>query len=158
MVASWGRPWERRQVARSPLSTKLTRGSSGTGASAHGQETGQGKESSPGRTGQVAGGLAGQGCLCRAALESAERQVKQEGREGSKRLLICQQQRNKRVMMQGVAECGPGSGGQGPGIHEWKMGQGEGLMGAGQFLLPPRVLSFSWSSSKPNMAATHQPH
>lgn len=36
MVASWGRTWERRQVARSPLSTKLTRGSSGTGASAHG--------------------------------------------------------------------------------------------------------------------------
>lgn len=59
----------------------------------------------------MAGGLAGQGCLCRATLESAEQQVKQEGREGSKRLLISQQQRNKRVMMQGVAECGTESGG-----------------------------------------------
>lgn len=79
MAASPGRIWDRRRVAGTPPSTKLTRGSSGTGASAWGQETGQGKESSPGRrTGQVAGGLAGHACLCGATLESAEQQVKRE--------------------------------------------------------------------------------
>lgn len=160
MVASWGRTRDRRRVAGTPPSTKLTRGSSGTGASAQGQETGQGKESSPGRrTGQVAGGLAGQGYLGRAALESAEQQVKQEDREGSKRLLISRQRRNKGMMMQGLAACGTGWGEQGPRIHEWqKTGQGKGLMGAGQFLLPSWVQAFRWPSSQPNVAATHQPH
>lgn len=104
MAATWGRTWDRRRVAGTPPSTKLTRGSSGTGASAQGQETGQGKESSPGRR----TGLAGQGYLGRATLESAEQQVKQEGREGSKRLLISQQRRNKGTMIQGLAACGTG--------------------------------------------------
>lgn len=65
----------------------------------------------------MAGGPTGQCHLCRTALKSAEQWVKQEGREGSKRMLISQKQRNKGMTMQGGTECGTGCGGRRPGTH-----------------------------------------
>lgn len=65
----------------------------------------------------MAGGPTGQCHLCRTALKSAEQWVKQEGREGSKRLLISQKQRNKGMTMQGGTECGTGCGGRRPGTQ-----------------------------------------
>lgn len=139
-VTSQGKTWGRRRVARNPPSTELMKEL--RDRSARGQETGQDKNSPGRRTGRVAGGLTGQCYLCRTALESAEQWVKQEGREGSKRLLISQKQRNKGMMMQGGAGCGMGCGGWRPGTHvRQKMGQGKGPTEADQFMLS------SWAPS-----------
>lgn len=84
-------------MAGNPPSTELMRELGDR--SARGQEIGQYKNSPGRRTGRVAGGLTGQCYLCITSLESAEQWVKQENREGSKRLLISQKQRNKGMMM-----------------------------------------------------------
>lgn len=117
-AASQGKPRGSRQAALPPPSAELTRGSSERGKRAWDQEAGQGREGSPGgRTGRAAWGCwteqssrrarlengQKQGCLCRAALESAEQVVEAGGQRRFQEGAGFRQQRNEGMMMQGAA-------------------------------------------------------